>query len=288
MNFQHLMYFREIAIQGSVTKASLRLKIAQPALSIQLKQFEQSLGTQLFRREGRKMILTPMGDEVLRLAHQVHQSGQQLRALKETNSFVKQMRFGVLDNIPKNLVADLALTLKNQSRATVSILEGEQDRLLRELISGALEFVVTEEPITQFAGKQLLSKVLLKKELKVFGVKKFLVLQKDFPRSLHLQKVILPTEHSKLRSDLEHFFSSASVQPIVAFESQDTMVQKMMALKGEGVVFLPYLESEISTLFDQLKLVAEVPQIVSEFYLVTRPESSQLLEELLVSLKLGN
>jgi LysR family transcriptional regulator, transcriptional activator of nhaA len=278
INFQHLIYFREVALQGSVTKASERLRIAQPALSIQLKQFEESLGTQLFRREGKKMILTPMGYEVLRLAHQVHQSGQDLSALKEESFIVRHLKFGVLDNVPKNLVADVAMSLRASSKAVVSILEGEQDRLLRELLSGAIEFVVTERPITQFAGKQLSSSSLVKKTLCAFATDEYKHLKTNFPKSLNLQNIILPTEHSKLRGDLENYFANYTIQPRVSFESQDTMVQKMMAVRGQGVVFLPYLENEIATLFSQLNLIAEIPEIKCEFFLIHRSENEEIIK----------
>ena len=43
LNYHHLIYFREIAKEGSISKASEKLLIGQPALSAQLKQLEEEL-----------------------------------------------------------------------------------------------------------------------------------------------------------------------------------------------------------------------------------------------------
>ncbi|HRQ83151.1 MAG TPA: LysR family transcriptional regulator, partial [Azospirillaceae bacterium] len=56
LNYHHLRYFRVIARELSLTRAAEKLNLSAPALSIQLKQLEESLGHRLFERErgGRK------------------------------------------------------------------------------------------------------------------------------------------------------------------------------------------------------------------------------------------
>ena len=58
---RHLVYFREVARQLHFRKAAEVLAIAQPALSRQIAQLEESLGTRLFVRSRRKVELTPAG-----------------------------------------------------------------------------------------------------------------------------------------------------------------------------------------------------------------------------------
>lgn len=64
MNFHQLKIFTTIVETGSLTRASELLYITQPAISIQLKQLETSLGVHLFERSGKKIIITDIGIEL--------------------------------------------------------------------------------------------------------------------------------------------------------------------------------------------------------------------------------
>lgn len=62
MEVRHLRYFCVLAEQLHFTKAALLLNVAQPALSHQIKQLEEELGTQLVERTNRRVHLTPAGE----------------------------------------------------------------------------------------------------------------------------------------------------------------------------------------------------------------------------------
>ncbi len=68
MNLHHLKYFLVIAEEGSLSAASKKLLVGQPALSAQLKQFESWLGIKLFERIGKKLVITQSGEYVLKYA----------------------------------------------------------------------------------------------------------------------------------------------------------------------------------------------------------------------------
>ncbi len=59
MDLRHLRTFVTVAEQGTVSKASLHLLIAQPALSRQISDLENDLGVKLFDRVRRRLILRP-------------------------------------------------------------------------------------------------------------------------------------------------------------------------------------------------------------------------------------
>lgn len=59
MNIQHLLVFREIMETGSVSAAARNLHRTQPAVSSALKTLENSLGTSLFNREGKRLVPIP-------------------------------------------------------------------------------------------------------------------------------------------------------------------------------------------------------------------------------------
>src|SRR6478672_11667264 len=65
MDLKHLRTFVTVAEARTVSKASLLLHISQPALSRQVSNLEQEFGLKLFERIGRRLVLTPVGEQLI-------------------------------------------------------------------------------------------------------------------------------------------------------------------------------------------------------------------------------
>jgi DNA-binding transcriptional LysR family regulator len=65
VNLRQALTFVTVAELGTVSKAALRLRIAQPALSRQIIDLEQELGLRLFDRVGRRLLLTGEGEQMI-------------------------------------------------------------------------------------------------------------------------------------------------------------------------------------------------------------------------------
>ena len=78
INYHHLFYFKTIAEEGSVSKAAEKLRVGQPTLSAQLKQFEEVLGILLFERQHKKLILTEQGKVALDYAKNIFKMGSEM------------------------------------------------------------------------------------------------------------------------------------------------------------------------------------------------------------------
>ena len=71
MEIRHLKLIKEVAETKSLTKAKDKLFLSQSALSHQLKEIEGQLGTPLFHRVNKQLILTGAGKMVLESAERV-------------------------------------------------------------------------------------------------------------------------------------------------------------------------------------------------------------------------
>ena len=71
LEIRHLKLVREVSAAGSLTRAGAALHLTQSALSHQLRDIESRLGTALFLRVGKRMVLTPAGERLLRSADEV-------------------------------------------------------------------------------------------------------------------------------------------------------------------------------------------------------------------------
>lgn len=61
LNYHHLYYFWSVARAGTIAQASKELRLAQPTISGQIRQLEESLGEKLFDKVGRNLMLTETG-----------------------------------------------------------------------------------------------------------------------------------------------------------------------------------------------------------------------------------
>lgn len=71
LELRHLRLLVEIADRGGLTRAAASLHLTQSALSHQLRDAEEKLGTALFRREGRTLVRTDAGERILATARKV-------------------------------------------------------------------------------------------------------------------------------------------------------------------------------------------------------------------------
>jgi LysR family transcriptional regulator, regulator for metE and metH len=71
IDIRHLKLIKEIATTGNMTKAAVRLFLTQPSLSHQLKEIESRLGTPLFLRINKSMVLTQAGERILKAANDI-------------------------------------------------------------------------------------------------------------------------------------------------------------------------------------------------------------------------
>jgi DNA-binding transcriptional LysR family regulator len=87
MELRHLRYFAGVARERNMTRAAANLRVAQPALSRQIRQLEEELGVALLEREVRGVRLTRAGEVFLREAEAIlARSEEAIRAAQLSES----------------------------------------------------------------------------------------------------------------------------------------------------------------------------------------------------------
>lgn len=244
LNYQHLLYFQTIATEGSIARAAEKLRLGQPTLSSQLKQLEERIGKPLFERKNRRMILTEAGKAALDYANEIFRLGDEMLEVLEDRAAQGQthLQIGALDSVPKRVILELVLAAYKIDRCTVSILEGKGDELFRELHAHRIDLILSNYPSPAREQGEAFSKSVAKLPVAVYGGPEFRALKKGFPKSLDGKPFVLPTMHSKLRHDLDHYFKLQGIHVQSVAETQDTSLQKLLAANGIGLT--PLSESK--------------------------------------------
>lgn len=269
LNYHHLNYFYVIAQEGSIARAAEKLKMGQPTLSIQLKQLEEALGKELFERRKQRLHLTEAGKMAFQYADQVFRLGAEMvEALHDRlqNNRV-HVQIGALDSVPKTILSEVVLQTYKQGNCSVSVLEGPVAELQRELSAHQIDLLLSNHPPS--SDLRINAKSIARLEVVVCASAKFKHLRRGFPDSLAGQPFIFPTIHSKLRRDLEHYFTLKGLRVDRIAETQDTSLQKILGQEGVGLI--PIAREAAADLLKEKKLIelGTLSGVYEEIWLMT-------------------
>lgn len=255
LNYNQLYYFYQIAETGSIVLASKKVLISSPALSMQLKELEEHLGTPLFSRVGKKLVLTEAGMIVHEYARDIFKLGFELRDTlddRKTGKDRLKIEIGCQDSIPKRVADDLLTFLIDQKNCKVTLREGNRDQLIRMQNEFKLDLILTNS-VPQSDHQSIFETKLLRREKLIFvGHPKF----KN--AKLKDASYIFPTYDSSSRPKLDFFFKEHNIVPDVIAEVEDMATEIDLAIKGYGLIAV--MKTSVAHLIKQ-KLLVEVAPI---------------------------
>lgn len=273
LNYHHLLYFWTVAREGSVTRASEKLRLTQPTISGQLRKLEASLGEKLYTRVGRDLVLTDVGRTVYRYADEIFSIGREMLEVVKERPVDRPVRLVVgLPQVLPKLIAFRLLqpVLQMEEKVRLECHEGSMSELLTRLATHELDVVFADSPAGSLVSIRAFNHFLGECGIGLFGVpalcEKF---GSELPASLNGAPFILPAEGTLMRRSVDYWISDADFHPEVVGEMDDTALMKVFAEAGVGLIPAPLA---ISTQIEQqfgLKFLMEIPGAVERFYAIT-------------------
>ena len=241
MDVPQLRTILHVAELGSLSKAADRLRIAQPALSRQVRLLEDELGIRLFDRHGRGMVVTEAGKEVLRHAQRIMQELDEIRATvaDEDAPLRGHVSIGMPPTVSDILSVPLVSAFQaHHPEAKLRIVSAYTGYLLDWLHRGELDVAIMYEtrPVRSLRMEPLLEEVL------------FLIgppdadLRPDRPVSfakVAALKLFLPSLGHGLRTILEQSAQIAACRLEVPVEADSYSTLKNLVESGHGYTILP-------------------------------------------------
>jgi LysR family transcriptional regulator, putative pyruvate carboxylase regulator len=145
MNLKHLETFHHFCRFNSMTQAADHLNVSQPAVSQQLKNFEEECGVKLFYRESDRYKLTDVGESMFLLSKVIFSRVDQIEALieKARKPSSERLRIGTTKDYACTIMPDLLANFhKHYPAVHVRLSEGNSSDLLNRLRGRKEDLVV--------------------------------------------------------------------------------------------------------------------------------------------------
>ena len=273
LNYHHLYYFWLVAREGSIARAAERMRLTHPTISKQLSQLESSFEDKLFERVGRKLVLTEFGQTVFRYADDIFSMGRELQEAVHRGSGGRplSLRVGLVEVLPK-LVAHRLLKPAFRLREPVHIIcrEGKHEDLLAELAVHRLDIVLSDAPVGSTANVRAFNHLLGECGVSLFGAARLASkYRRRFPRSLEGAPLLVPTQRTAVRRDLDQWFSEQDIHPRIVGEFEDTALLKVFGQDGVGLFPAPtVIEREVRRQYN-VRVAGRIDAVRERYYAIS-------------------
>lgn len=241
LSLRHLRYFEALAQHGHFGRAAEACGISQPALSIQIRELEDIVGTPLVERGARQVRLTGIGEAFLPRVRDILRAVDELDSLARTTSEVLtgRLRLGVIPTVAPYLLPRIIQGLADRfPELDLRPREAVTQKLVNDLMEGRLDVAIVALPISE---PSLVEHPLFTEEFVL--VRPVADGEKPVPRPeiLREMRLLLLEEGHCFREQALSFcrMSSAVPRDLMEGSSLATLVQMVGA--GIGVTLIPQM-----------------------------------------------
>lgn len=253
LNLNHLRYFHTTAQFKSVTKAAENLSISQPSLSQQLAAFEESLGQELYYRNGRNFELTPRGKALYEKTVSLFSTVDEITDFLEKNENLNSESYSIAvsDEIERPFISDIVgklVSIKMSEHIKYDVISKAQKEIVGEFYDNQHDILMTSRSL-----RRLQSAHVFEFPVKLVTSQTNAVLHKI--SSLPLKGIlsglgedlVLPTAGMSLREEIDDFLHENKAEYKTTFESNILSCVSRAIKQGVGCGFVPtiYIDEDL-------------------------------------------
>jgi LysR family transcriptional regulator, nitrogen assimilation regulatory protein len=255
VDLKQLEYFVRVAELSSFTRAAQQLRIAQPALSRQVRLLEVELRQNLLLRNGRGATTTEAGKLLLEhgrgILHQVERAKEDLGRLR--GGLAGRVAVGMPPSVARVLAVPLTREFRKQlPQATLALQEGLSVSMQESLINGRLDIALlyNAAPAPEIEVMPLLDEALYlvqpldQKNTKTSKKSASQSKPTSKPAKIKLAEIadkplIIPTRPNAIRSLVEAQLGILGLRPTIALEIDGVTAILELVADGAGCAVLP-------------------------------------------------
>ena len=246
VTLRQLRYFDALVRHGHFGRAAEACSVSQPALSMQIKEMEQTLGGALLERSARQVALTQFGEELLQRVREI------LRSVDELGDFARaaqdrlagRLRVGMIPTIAPYLLPKVIENLARlHPELDIHVRETLTPKLIKEVAEGRLDTAIVALPVSEPSLTEVAlftENFLLVRPGEAAGTP---VPSRDMLREMRL--LLLEEGHCFREQALSFCNMQSSPREVLDASSLSTLVQMVGA--GIGVTLIPEMAVLVET-----------------------------------------
>lgn len=230
-----LEIFQAVAEQGGITKAAVRLHRVPSNVTTRVKQLEEKLGTKLFLRRNRKLVLSTEGKRLLGYADRLLHLSSEAEAAVRNGSPAGVFQIGALESTAATRLPPLLSRYhRSYPEVRLELVTGTTGALIAKVLNHEIEAAFVAEP---FAADDLEGDPVFCEELVLITPKSFPRIKT--PRDIGRTTLIAFATGCSYRRRLESWLGAARVVPerVMEFGSYHAIVACVAA--GSGIAIVP-------------------------------------------------
>jgi len=250
VTLRQLQVFETVARQLSYSRAAETLYLSQPAVSMQIKQLEESIGLPLFEQMGKKIFLTDAGRELFQCSCAITQQLADMDVLFREMKGLEHGRLNISVVSTANYFTPqlLAKFCQRHPNINITLSVANRDTVLKQVADNATDLAVMGQPPE---NSDLTAEPFMKNPLVVIAPPSHPLckLKRVKLKRLEQEIFLLREQGSGTRGAMERFFVEHGIQLHAGMEmgTNEAIKQAVQAGMGLGILSLHSIELELET-----------------------------------------
>ncbi len=268
INYNHLYYFWQVCKEGSIVGVAEALFLTPQTITGQIKALEERLQGKLFKRQGRGVVPSELGQLVFRYADRMFTLSQEILDIvnyrKESNLLFD---VGVADALSKRLVSQVLETaVEEDEKIHLRCFESTHEMLLEQLSQHKLDMILSDCPIDSTQQEGLFSVKLGECGVSFWCTRP--LPDKPFPACLQQRRLLIPGRRSMLGRKLLNWFQSQGIAVEILGEFDDAALMKAFGAANNAIFVAPSLYGQDIYRDEEIVEIGRIESVMEEYHVI--------------------
>lgn len=268
INYNHLYYFWHVCKEGSVVGAAEALYLTPQTITGQIKALEERLQGKLFRRQGRGLVPSELGQLVFRYADRMFTLSQEMLDIvnyRKESSLLFDV--GIADALSKRLVSGvLDAAVVEDEKIHLRCFESTHEMLLEQLSQHKLDMIISDCPIDSTQQEGLFSVKIGECGISFWCQSPIPDL--PFPACLETRRLLIPGRRSMLGRKILNWINGQGLNVEILGEFDDAALMKAFGAAHNAIFVAPTLYGQDIYNDANIVEIGRVENVMEEYHAI--------------------